>query len=71
MILVKELAEAIAAKHFTNRGFRITWRAAQSRHGIAFVAADEGHAKYVEVRFREGGEGTWRLKEKWHPARQT
>lgn len=39
----------------TNRGFRTTWKGEQGRHGVAFVAADEHHAKYVEVRFREVG----------------
>ncbi|HEY1108935.1 MAG TPA: hypothetical protein VGE76_09890 [Opitutaceae bacterium] len=52
-----QLAEAIAMKHFTNRGFRITWKGDQNIHGIAFVAADENHAKYVEVRFSEGDVG--------------
>ncbi len=41
-------------KHFTNRGFKIMWRGDQDVYGVAFVAADDAHAKYVEVRYREG-----------------
>lgn len=49
------LAQAIAAKHFTNRGYRIMWRGDQSTYGVAFVEANDACARYVEVRFTEDG----------------
>lgn len=51
-------AEAVAERHFKNRGYRIMWRGDQSARGVAFVTANDSCAKYIEVRFAEGGLNT-------------